>query len=151
MTPPRPQTVLVAEADASLREPLVRALEDDGYRVVAAASGDDAIDILWRHRERIDWLFTAVRLPGAVDGWRVAEEFRFSHPLRPVVYATAQVPEAGRAVPRSLYFPTPYRALEVAAALRGLSAGRGEPAPAPAGGLDRKRGLFQEPNPDACG
>jgi hypothetical protein len=68
-----------------------------------------------------------------------------------VVYATAQAPEAGRAVPRSLYFPTPYRALEVAAALRGLGAGRGEPAPAPTGILDRKRGLFQEPNPDACG
>ena len=79
----------------------------------------------------------------------MAEEFRFSHPLRPVVYATTQAPEAGRAVPRSLYFPTPYRAAEVAAALRGLSAGRG--APAPFGGPDCKRGLFQEPNPDACG
>jgi two-component system, OmpR family, response regulator len=143
MTELRRSSILVVEGAAGLRETLVRALEEEGCRVLAAASGESAVDILWRHRERIDWLFTAVRLPGAVDGWRVAEEYRFSHPFRPVVYAAAQAPESGRVVPGGLYLPIPYRIADVAAAFRRLSAGSGEPPGTEAGRLAAGAGPFR--------
>lgn len=114
-------TILVVEDEAILRDTLARALGEDGYAVITAATGKEAFDILWRHKERIDWLFTDVRLPGAVDGWRIAEEFRFAHPFRPVVYATADRVDGARMVPGSIFFQKPYRPSEIVAAFKGLS------------------------------
>src|SRR3712207_4086128 len=116
-----PITIRVVEDEPVLRESLAKALADEGYAVVAAATGKDAFDILWRHRERIDWLFTDVRLPGRIDGWRVAEEFRFAHPFRPVVYTTTDGVNGARMVPGSIFFHKPYRPSEIVAAFKGLS------------------------------
>jgi CheY-like chemotaxis protein len=115
-----PTTILIVEDEPALRESLRKALSNTGYRVLCAATGEEAIEVLWRHKERVEWLFTNVRLPGAVDGWRVAEEFHFSHPLRPVVYAAASAVEEPRPVPESMIIEKPYRPAEVVAALRRL-------------------------------
>ena len=117
----KPITILVVEDQASLRDMVARALGDDGYAVITAATGKEAFDILLRHKERIDWLFTDVRLPGRIDGWRVAEEFRFAHPFRPVVYATTEGVNSARMVPGSIFFHKPYRPSEIVAAFKGLS------------------------------
>jgi two-component system, OmpR family, response regulator len=70
----------------------------------------------------IDWLFTDIRLPGCIDGWRVADEFRLTHPFRPVVYATAYAPgETRPQLHGSLIFRKPYRPAEIVAAFRRLS------------------------------
>ena len=120
MTQRNRTTVLVVEDEAAVRESLCRALAGAGYAVLSAATGEEAIEVLWRHKERVEWLFTNVRLPGAVDGWRVAEEFHFSHPLRPVLFAAASAVEEPRPVPESLILKKPYRPAEVVAALRRL-------------------------------
>ena len=117
----RPTTILVVEDEGAIREAVRRALADHGYTVMAARTGEEAVDLLWARGERIDWLFTDIRLPGKADGWRVAEEFRFAHPFRPVIYATASASDSERMVPGSLFVRKPYRPSEIVAAFRRLS------------------------------
>ena len=118
---PKPCTVLVVEDEVLIREILARELEDAGYAVLEAETGEQALSLLRIWQDRIDWLFTDIRLPGGIDGWRLAEEFRLSHPLRPVVYATAFSEEWPQQVPGSIFLRKPYRPAQVAAAFRRLT------------------------------
>jgi CheY-like chemotaxis protein len=116
-----PKTILVVEDEGAIREAVCRALADDGYETMAAASGEEAYGLIRSHRARIDWLFTDIRLPGALDGWRIAEEFRNAHPFRPVIYATASAADSGRKVSGSLFFRKPYRPSQIVSAFLSLS------------------------------
>ena len=118
----KPTTILVVEDEAVVRDLLVAELQDVGYEVIAAEAGEPALAILQDPKREIDWLFTDIRLPGVIDGWRVADEFRLTHPFRPVVYATAYAPEQERQLQGSYFFRKPYRPAQIVAAFRRLSA-----------------------------
>ena len=64
--------VLVVEDEPIAREILGDLLKMAGYDVLSAGTGEQALLTLVRERGRIDCLFTAVELPGLVDGWMVA-------------------------------------------------------------------------------
>lgn len=85
------------------------ALEDEGYRVVAARHSASALDAL---NQRFCGLITDIRLPGPLDGWDIAREARARWPDIPVVYVTGEGeedwPEKG--VPGSLILQKPYSA-----------------------------------------
>jgi two-component system OmpR family response regulator len=118
-----PTTILVVEDEAVVRDLLVAELQDVGYNVVAVDAGEPALALLQDREQHIDWLFTDIRLPGVIDGWRVADEFRLTHPFRPVVYATAYAPEQARQqLQGSYFFRKPYRPAQIVAAFRRLSA-----------------------------
>ena len=91
----KPQ-VLVVEDEPISREILADLLKMAGYDVVCAQSGEQALLTLVRERGRIDCLFTAVDLPGLVDGWMVADEFRIADVAMPVVFATKAKPAKAR-------------------------------------------------------
>jgi CheY-like chemotaxis protein len=118
-----PPTILVVEDEPIVRDLLVTELEHVGYQVVPVDTGEKALAILQDRKQDIDWLFTDIRLPGIIDGWRVADEFRLTHPFRPVVYATAYAPEQARQqqLHGSYFFRKPYRPAQVVAAFRRLS------------------------------
>jgi two-component system cell cycle sensor histidine kinase/response regulator CckA len=59
-------TVLLVEDEAPLRAALVRQLEARDYRVIAAASGHEALAILRKDAAMIDLLLTDVMMPGLV-------------------------------------------------------------------------------------
>jgi two-component system, OmpR family, response regulator len=118
----KPTTILVVEDEPIVRELLVTELQDAGYNVVAVEAGEPALALLQDPTHEIDWLFTDIRLPGVIDGWRVADEFRLTHPFRPVVYATAYAPEQERQLQGSYFFRKPYRPAQIVAAFRRLSA-----------------------------
>ena len=63
--------VLVVEDEFALCDVIADELEAAGYVVITAATGEEAVGIL--DRQPIDLLLTDIRLPGIVDGWRVAE------------------------------------------------------------------------------
>ena len=65
------ETILVAEDDSKVRTSVVAQLAELGYRVLAAADGEEAIEILSRG-EKVDLLFTDVIMPGAMDGRALA-------------------------------------------------------------------------------
>jgi CheY-like chemotaxis protein len=64
------ETVLIAEDTGALRDVLVDLLGKLGYRVLAASTGEEALDIA--AAERVDLLLTDVRMPG-ISGLEVAK------------------------------------------------------------------------------
>ena len=114
--------ILVVEDDAMLRELYRKALQRAGYQVLTADGGEDALSILKTWGERIDWLFTDIRLSGQIDGWAVGSAFSLNHPLRPVVYGSGFEPDASRQVANSVFLRKPNNVGELIAAFKKLSA-----------------------------
>ncbi|WP_293868232.1 response regulator [uncultured Alsobacter sp.] len=115
------QRVLLVEDEVLLRETIAANLEDEGFDVFQAGDGEEALHLIREHADGIDWLMTDIRLPGALDGWHVAFEFRFLHPLRPVIYVTGHAPPLPPMVAGSLFLRKPYTMAQVTSALRQLS------------------------------
>lgn len=63
-------TVLIADDEADVRELLRVDLEAEGYKVLEARNGAEALDRL--AAEAVDVLLLDVRMPG-VDGWAVLD------------------------------------------------------------------------------
>jgi hypothetical protein len=66
--------ILLVEDDPLIRESVVEALREEGYHVIHAANGEQAL--AWCGRPGVDVLITDVKLPGSVDGWQIAERYR---------------------------------------------------------------------------
>jgi len=106
--PSQSRSILVVEDDAITRSIVVRYFERAGLQVHAAESGEEALAILRTHGRAIDWLFTDIRLSGAISGWIVGAEFNLNHPLRPVIYATASAPSGLAQAAGSVFIRKPY-------------------------------------------
>lgn len=78
----RSNPVLVVEDDAGVREFLVSVLVQQGYRVIAAASGEEAAELLGGEQAQLAVL--DIGLPG-MDGFAVAEQLA---PGVPVIIVT---------------------------------------------------------------
>jgi CheY-like chemotaxis protein len=74
--------VLVVEDEELLRAVAVEALEEAGFQVIEATTGEEAIR---KCQVPLDALFTDIRLPGQIDGWDIAEHCRDAAPKLPVV------------------------------------------------------------------
>ena len=105
-----PVTILVVEDDPVLRDLIRRVLEQEGYSVLAAGNGDEAVGLALRFAEPIHLVIADVVLPG-VSGFDVADRVWSVHPERQVLYITgyADVPvvrqELGETRQRSLLKP----------------------------------------------
>jgi CheY-like chemotaxis protein len=98
---PPSRTVLVVEDDAGLRAYLVTILEQHGYRVVAADSGEEALEALGDDKAILAVL--DIGLPG-MDGFAVAEQLA---PGVPVIVVTgdplkAKMRAFGRSTPLAI-------------------------------------------------
>ena len=76
---PSGATVLFVEDDVNLREITAEMLRDVGLRVLTAANGPEALDLL-RGAGRVDLLFSDVVMPGGATGVDLAHA---AHELRP--------------------------------------------------------------------
>lgn len=105
-----PVTIMVVEDDQVLRDLMRRVLEQEGYSVLTAGNGDDAIGLARRFTSPIHLVIADVVLPG-VSGFDVADRVRSCHPERQILYITgyAEVPvvrqELGETRQRSLLKP----------------------------------------------
>jgi two-component system cell cycle sensor histidine kinase/response regulator CckA len=79
------EMVLVVEDEPAMREVSRRILARNGYRVVAAASGPDALRILACELEHIDVLLTDVIMP-QMQGRELADKIRILQPAALVVF-----------------------------------------------------------------
>src|ERR1041385_8274728 len=83
------KTILIVEDDRDVREVALAVIEGAGYRVIEAASGDDAYRLLLAHPDwQIDVLFTDVVMPGRLDGIDLANAASSIRPGLRVLYAT---------------------------------------------------------------
>lgn len=101
-------SVLVVEDDFVLLEIVTHIFERAGLRVYQASGGEAALTVLRDNGARIDWLFTDVNLPGLIDGWVVAAEYRLSHPFRPVIYSSSAQFVTRRTVHGSIFIEKPF-------------------------------------------
>jgi CheY-like chemotaxis protein len=108
----RKPKVLVVEDEWLVRQMVVDELSDAGFDLAEAASGDEAAAIL-AELDGFDLVFTDIRMPGELDGWRLAERARALHPQIKVVYATGYSAEQPRQVEGSILLRKPYRPAEL--------------------------------------
>lgn len=71
--------ILIVEADVLVRQPLAEYLRDCGYRVVEAANGNEARQILVEAHASIDIVFANVNAPKE-SGFALATWIRANHP-----------------------------------------------------------------------
>ena len=116
--------ILVVEDEKLVRQMAVFVLRRAGYEVIEAATGEEALSRCQEHTA--DLLFTDIRLPGALDGWDVAEHCRASHPSLPVIYASGYSHKEARQVPGSVYIPKPYRPSQLVKTIRQLTGSTSE-------------------------
>lgn len=112
-------TILVAEDDPFLRDLSSAKLQSNRYHVIEAATGDDALPLL--QAGGIDALVTDICMPGALDGWSLAEQARLIDPQIAIVYASSRPADAARQVSGSLYLRKPYRPDAIVAAVEELT------------------------------
>ena len=108
--------VLVVADDPLIREFVVEAVRKEGFEVVHAADGEEALK--WCRRRFADVLVTDVRLPGKIDGWRIAERWREHDPDLPFIYATGFSPVAPRPLAGGVFLQKPFHPHQIVKAVR---------------------------------
>jgi PAS domain S-box-containing protein len=110
------ERILVVEDDESVRKIPVSILGKQGYEVVEAANGEDAIKCL-EEEPPFDLLFTDVVLPGGMNGIDIAEQAAKIQPRIKVLYTTGytenSVVHNGRLDPGVSLVNKPYRRAEL--------------------------------------
>jgi len=97
--------VLVVEDDLDVRESLVEALGDAGYKVLAAVDGVEALEVLRATRE-VGLVLLDLMMPRK-DGWQVVAELESDFELRnvPVCVISAVVDRSPPRAARQLQKP----------------------------------------------
>ncbi|MGX4642803.1 response regulator [Massilia sp. SYSU DXS3249] len=116
-------TVLFVEDDALVREAVVRALGDSGFKVLVADNGEAALRLLESTARRPDVVFSDVVMPGQVSGIDLARILHQRYPGLPVVLATGYT-EQQAALPGVKIVAKPYRIEEVVALLSSAGGGK---------------------------
>jgi DNA-binding response OmpR family regulator len=86
--------ILVVEDDALIREFVVEALREEGFDVIHASDGEEALR--WCERRVADVLVTDLKLPGGTDGWQIAERSREHDPVRDGLFADTAAARSGK-------------------------------------------------------
>jgi len=80
-------TILVADDNDSIRKLMTTYLVRDGYRVLSASDGLEALEIL--EKEHIDLMIADIMMPN-MDGYTLTEEIRSSNYTFPILMITAK-------------------------------------------------------------
>lgn len=72
-------TILVVDDEVLIRMAISDYLRDCGYKVVEAASGDEAMRVL-ENEPGIDLVFSDIQMPGGIDGFALALWARANRP-----------------------------------------------------------------------
>lgn len=112
--------VLVVEDETFLRMNAVDMIESVGFRVLEAATADEAIRILETHDD-ISVVFTDIQMPGSMDGLKLARAVHGRWPPIKIVATSGQInvnegdlPDGGR------FLAKPYSSSQLASTLQQL-------------------------------
>ena len=102
---PQAQCALVVDDEAPVRRFAVRVLQQDGFRVLEAADGLEALELLRSRPEELDVVVSDIVMP-RMNGVELMEALSVSHPSLPVIlmsgYAGNELLELGIAAPCSI-------------------------------------------------
>ena len=85
---PGQKTILVVEDEPDVRQLLAEVLHDQGYRVLEAADGVEALEVWRLHQDQIDLLLTDVVMPKGITGLDLAQRLKAEQPRLKVLYST---------------------------------------------------------------
>ncbi|HWQ71398.1 MAG TPA: response regulator transcription factor [Desulfitobacteriaceae bacterium] len=115
------RTILIIDDDELIRELLCYNLEKEGYRVIAAKDGAQALDLLTR--EQPDLIILDLMLPG-IDGLEVCRQIRFNTRFLevPLIMLTAKGEEIDKVLGLELgaddYVTKPFNTRELLARIK---------------------------------
>jgi CheY-like chemotaxis protein len=124
--------ILVVEDDPLLHDVLTVTLEEAGFTVARATTGDEAMQMLDAADVAFRALLTDVNLrPGTVTGWDVARRARQITPELPVIYMTGTSGHewSSEGVPNSILLKKPFADAQVVTAISQLLNVGGPPPP----------------------
>jgi PAS domain S-box-containing protein len=87
------ETILLVEDEFMLRSAIKEGLEINGYRVLEAGNGEEALSVSRKHADRIHLVLTDVVMPG-MNGREVAESLSLIHPDAQVLYMSGYTNDA---------------------------------------------------------
>ena len=115
--------ILIVDDEPNVVMPIQFLMEQQGYRVMIAERGEDALDLLYRYKP--DLLLLDIILPG-IDGFEVCEIIRLDPDVRNVkiFFLTARGREVqiakGLALGADAYITKPFSNAELIAKVKGL-------------------------------
>ncbi|HKP49148.1 MAG TPA: response regulator [Gemmatimonadales bacterium] len=119
--------VLVVDDETAVRRFAVRVLQREGYEVLEAADGHEALEMIRAGQVTVDLIVSDIVMP-RVNGVELMQAVAESHPEVPVVlmsgYATAALSELGIATPCSI-LPKPFPAERLLAEVHRCMRSRG--------------------------
>jgi CheY-like chemotaxis protein len=86
------ETVLVAEDEEPLRQMVVHVLRIQGYTVLEADSGRQALEVWEQANRPVDLLLTDMVMPGGIMGSELAARLAEKHPALKVIYTSGYSP-----------------------------------------------------------
>jgi CheY-like chemotaxis protein len=117
------RTILVVDDDAWVRVLARDVLAGEGYRVLEASDGQDAIRVAAEHPGPIHLLLTDVVMPG-MSGPQVAEKLLERNPTLKILFTSGYAEDAidshGVLSPGAAFLGKPFSAAELAGKLREL-------------------------------
>ena len=84
--------ILLVEDDVAVRSMTQSLLERQGYSVLSASSGQEALDVAALQREQIDLVVTDVGMPG-MSGPQLVERLRTTNGNLPVLFMSGHAPD----------------------------------------------------------
>ena len=113
--------ILLVDDDDFVRRYAEEALLQLGYRVVAAASGPQALEAL-QSKDDIELLFTDIVMPGGMNGRELVAAARRINPAIRVLYTSgfmsSEIVRLTRLDPEARLLEKPYRRAQLAEAVR---------------------------------
>ncbi|MEO8168292.1 MAG: response regulator, partial [bacterium] len=87
---PSSETILVVEDEEMLLELVKNLLQGQGYVVLTAINGEEALDIYSKHNEEIGLVLTDLGLP-KIDGWEAFQRMKEINPAVKVIFASGYI------------------------------------------------------------
>ena len=116
-----PKEILIVDDEPSIVVPIQFLMEQQGYSVIVAENGHDALDLIYKYKP--DLILLDIMLPG-IDGYEVCEIVRLNPKLRDVkvIFLTAKGREVeiakGLALGADAYITKPFSNAELVAKVK---------------------------------
>jgi PAS domain S-box-containing protein len=117
------ETILLVEDEEAVRRLVCRTLEKQGYHLLVAASGTEAIQIAQRHKGPIDLLISDVIMP-QMSGRQTAEQLKAARPGIQVLYISgyteSSIVHTGSLGKHEIFLQKPFTPMTLARRVREL-------------------------------
>ncbi|MEE4264430.1 MAG: response regulator [Desulfobacteraceae bacterium] len=124
-----PKEILIVDDEPSIVVPIQFLMEQQGYRVLVADNGEDALDVIYKYKP--DLILLDIMLP-RIDGYEVCEIVRLNPEYRDIkiIFLTAKGREVeiaqGLSLGANAYITKPFSNTELVAKVKELLANTNE-------------------------